>query len=47
MTPITGLDTLQEDYEAYNESILTFLPKKSEEVDDMGIPYILWETLGG
>ena len=38
MTSITGLDTLREDYEEFNESILTFLPKKSEEVDDMGIP---------
>ena len=37
-----GLDTLQEDYQEFNESILTILPKKSEEVDEMGIPYILF-----
>ena len=38
MTSDIGLDTLQEDYQEFNESILTFLPKKSEEVDEMGIP---------
>ena len=38
LTSADGLDTLQEDYPEFNESILTFLPKKSDEVDLMGTP---------
>ena len=38
MTSAHGLDVLQTDYEDFNQSILTFLPKKTEEVDEMGTP---------
>ena len=33
-----GLDILERDYQDFNESILTFLPKKTDDYDEMGTP---------
>ena len=38
LTSADGLDILGEDFADFNESILTFLPKKTDEEDEMGIP---------